>query len=342
MGNFKKTVSIKDVARISGVSVATVSRIINNTGRFSKETQEKVNKVIKELGYGPNKLAVSLRSHMSHSVGILVPDITNEFYAAIVKKCESLLFENNFSSIICNTERSSVREKAYLQMLMEHRVDGLIIISSNISGESLVSQNLIPTIYIDREPDNKNRLIISSAHYEGGLLATNFLLKQNLSPFLVMTKTKSSSTLARVRAFKDTLKKAKIKNIDSRILSLNITSDNFIARNIELNQFIKNAISSPGVPGVFGINDHVAYMVIKSANELGIKVPNQLSVIGFDGTYFSDVSSPKITTIVQNTDILAKKACDSLLNLISNTTSKEAQSGVIEVPVHLVIKESTI
>lgn len=342
MTEYKKNISIKDVARVSGVSVTTVSRIINNTGRFSKTTQQKVFAVIDKLGYEKNKLAVSLRSNQSHTVGVLVPDITNNFYAAIVKKCEQLLFTAGYSSIICNTERSVTREEAYLQTLMEQRVDGLIIISSTTLNDNQTKlTHSIPTVYIDRDPHWKNELIISSAHYQGGRLATNFLIEKKLNPFLVMTKTKSSSTLERVRAFKDVLTENNIPNIEKRILILNLTSDKLLNQNSKLKQFMQHIHQTSRRPvGIFGINDNVAYMIIRAARTLKIKIPKQLSVIGFDGTSLSEISSPRITTVKQNTGLIAKSACKSLISLMSKST--EQKTGLIQLPVKLIVKESTI
>ena len=100
----KKNASIKDVARLSGVSVATVSRIMNDSGRYSQATRDKVLRVIEEIGYERNSLATSLRLNKSNMIGILVPDIANEFYASVLKKAEQALFKLGYSTIICNTE----------------------------------------------------------------------------------------------------------------------------------------------------------------------------------------------------------------------------------------------
>lgn len=338
--NSKNNISIKDVARVSGVSVATVSRIINNTGRFSKTTQKKVLKIIDDLGYEQNKLAVSLRSNKSHTVGIMVPDITNEFYSAIVKKCEQELFSEGYSSIICNTERSSERERAYAQVLAEHRVDGLITISSNVDTEHTNNATRLPAVYIDRDPHSKDEYIVSSEHYRGGEMATNFLLEHHLNPYLVMTKTKSSSTMERVYAFKDVLKANQLPNMDDRILQLNLTSDKFLENVPELDRFLKKLSKETTPAGIFGINDNVAYMIIRAAQRLQIKVPEQISVIGFDGSSFSEISAPKITTIVQDTDKIAVEACRVLVQQMNNQVDRKLPR-VINIPVKLVVKEST-
>lgn len=337
----KNKVSIKDVALASGVSVATVSRIINNTGRFSNKTAEKVFSVANKLGYRRNKLAVSLRSQESNTIGILVPDITNEFFSKLVKNCEQELFNSGYSTIICNTDRSGTREKAYYQTLLEHQIDGLMIISSSGENDSTPINPNLPTIYIDRKATSETGPVISSDHYNGGCIATEYLLKSGHAPYLIMTKTKSSATLERVRGFKDVLKKNKINNIDNHIFELSITSDKFLQSDEQIHKFLSIIQNHSDAPGVFAINDNIAYMVIRAAKEMEIQVPSKLSVIGFDGTSYSEIASPKITTIYQDADKISNKACAILLKEIQHKEDI-SKSKVVKIPVKLNIKQSSV
>ena len=172
-------------------------------------------------------------------------------------------------------------------------------------------------------------------------MATNFLLEHHLNPYLVMTKTKSSSTMERVYAFKDVLKANQLPNMNDRILQLNLTSDKFLENVPELDRFLKKLSKETTPAGIFGINDNVAYMIIRAAQRLQIKVPEQISVIGFDGSSFSEISAPKITTIVQDTDKIAVEACRVLVQQMNNQVDQELPR-VINIPVKLVVKESTI
>lgn len=170
----KKT-SIKDIAKLSGVSVATVSRVINNNGRFSEETRKKILDVIEETGYQMNFSAKSLRMNKSFSVGILVPDISNYFFSDVVQKIEEELFELGYSTIICNTGRNIEKETAYLNMLRSKLVDGIIVISG--VDEFVFHYDDIPYICIDREPLKKEKtIVISSNHYQGAFEATESLI----------------------------------------------------------------------------------------------------------------------------------------------------------------------
>ncbi|CRH21139.1 Transcriptional regulator, LacI family (fragment) [Carnobacterium maltaromaticum] len=124
-----KNYSIKDIAEIAGVSVATVSRVINDNGRFSEETRKKVLRIIEETGYKMNYSAKNLRMKKSFTIGILVPDISNSFFSEVVQQLEEILFAKGYSTIICNTSRSSEKELAYLRILEGKGIDGLIVIS---------------------------------------------------------------------------------------------------------------------------------------------------------------------------------------------------------------------
>lgn len=202
-----KKISIKDIAELSGVSIATVSRVINNNGRFSNETRDKVLKVINETGYQANLSAKTLRMNKSFSIGIIVPDITNFFFAYLVEKIEEILFSKGFSTIICNTGRNHDKEKEYLKILESKSVDGLIIISG--LEQFSYENNKIPYICIDREPiETKKSMFISSDHYNGAVLAVEHLLACNVKkPSILLHENMSTSSQKRLDGFIDTLTK---------------------------------------------------------------------------------------------------------------------------------------
>ena len=222
----KKT-SIKDIAKLSGVSVATVSRVINNNGRFSEETRKKILDVIEETGYQMNFSAKSLRMNKSFSVGILVPDISNYFFSDVVQKIEEELFELGYSTIICNTGRNIEKETAYLNMLRSKLVDGIIVISG--VDEFVFHYDDIPYICIDREPLKKEKTIfISSNHYQGAFEATESLINNGCKhPAILMYDRQSSSAKERFKGYKDALKKNNISYNESSHLLLSGLEENF-------------------------------------------------------------------------------------------------------------------
>ncbi|MFL2072885.1 LacI family DNA-binding transcriptional regulator [Marinilactibacillus psychrotolerans] len=333
-----KKYTIKDIAELSGVSVATVSRVINNNGRFSEETREKVKKVIAETGYQPNYSAKSLRMNKSLSIGILVPDITNSFFAEVVQKIEELFFLEGYTTIICHTSRNKDKEKIYLDILESKGVDGLVVISGaeEFDFEHFDnSEKIIPYICIDRAPKNKkNTIFISSDHYQGARYATEALIKSgSASPIFISHHRKSTSRTERFKGFRDSLKENNIKfSSQSHYISLDFDSENC---EHELIDFFNKY---PSTDGVFAVNDIVAVKVLKVLKRLNINVPGDLKIIGFDNTNLSENVSPKLSSVKQDTDKIALYTVKNLLNLIVNPKNT---GGTIKVPVSLKLREST-
>ena len=332
-----KKYSIKDIAELSGVSVATVSRVINDNGRFSEDTRKKVLRVIEETGYKMNYNAKSLRMNKSFSIGILVPDISNFFFADVVQKIEEILFDKGFSTIICNTARNPKKETAYLQMLEGKGVDGLIVISGAEAFEFDYSQTekQIPYICIDREPKEKSRTVfISSNHYQGAFEATEELINAGCrQPIIAVHNRKSTSATERFNGFKDALKKNNIAfNETSNLLNLDVNSSSFEA---DLMDFLGR---NPATDGIFSINDSIALEILIALKNQGSLIPNDIKLIGFDDIPAGRYSSPTLSTVRQNTSKIALTAVENLLNLISSP-SDTGKSIII--PVSLTLREST-
>jgi len=330
-----KKYSIKDIAKLSGVSVATVSRVINNNGRFSEETRKKVQKVIRDTDYHTNFSAKNLRMNKSFSVGILVPDISNYFFANVVQKIEKILFKQGYSTIICNTARDEKKELAYLKMLESKGIDGLIVISGAKAFDisKLKTPQKIPFVCIDREPkDKQNTVFISSDHYQGAVEATNSLFEAGCKfPIIASHSRKSSSSSYRLRGFKDALAKNNITYNKSKN-HIVLDSDNITEK---LKQFLER---EPQIDGIFAINDSIAINVLSVLLKIGKSVPKDIKIIGFDNDPQDIHSYPTLSSIKQDTDKIAQVTVDNLINLI-NHTGITGES--ITIPVSLIQRESS-
>lgn len=333
-----KKYSIKDIARLSGVSVATVSRVINDNGRFSEETRKKVLKVIEETGYKMNFSAKTLRMNKSFTIGILVPDISNYFFSDVVQRLEEILFEKGYSTIICNTARNSEKESAYLKILESKGVDGLIVISGveKFEFDSYDTKKNIPYACIDREPKDKTKTIfISSNHYQGAFEATEHLIDSGCKmPIIALHSRKSSSSIERYNGFKDALKKNSILfSKEKNVFITDIYKETFTD---DIQEFLsKNTC----VDGIFAINDSIAMELMTSLSKLGKSVPNDLKIIGFDNKPEDIYSSPTLSSVKQDTTKIASVAVENLLKIISSPS----ETGIsILIPVSLVIRESSI
>lgn len=330
-----KRYSIKDIARLSGVSVATVSRVINNNGRFSDETRQKVLKVIQETGYQMNYSAKSLRMNRSYSIGIIVPDITNYFFAKLIETIEGELFQRGYSAIICNTARNSQKEASYLQMLDGKGVDGLIIISgAEKFSFQPQSDKAIPYICIDREPDNlSNTIFISSHHLEGAHQATCYLLDNGCQHPLILTHNRpSASTHTRMQGFIQALEEKELHFSSADHQLLFNPSDEDSCQ--EVLCFLQ---AHPQVDGIFAVNDFLALelMTLCSANGQDLE---KIKLIGFDDTPACRYTSPSLSSVRQNIEGIASLSVEKLLHLLdfSNDLGK-----TFTLPVELVLRDST-
>ncbi|WP_410988414.1 LacI family DNA-binding transcriptional regulator [Listeria monocytogenes] len=332
----KKT-SIKDIAKLSGVSVATVSRVINDNGRFSEETREKVLTVIKETNYQMNFSAKSLRMNKSFSVGILVPDISNYFFSSVVQQIEAILFDQGYSTIICNTGRNLDKEMAYLNMLESKMVDGLIVISGadEFGFKYTNAENGIPYVCIDRQPkDKKDTIFISSNHYQGAFEATEALIHAGVkSPVIFMHSRQSSSAKERLKGFQDALKKNNIR-YDPDVSKFTV--------DLQIHNYQKSIITFVNevttMDGIFAINDNIALELLNLLPTIGKKIPNDIKVIGFDDTPQCNYTVPKLSSVKQNIPKIAQITVDNLITIIKNPKQKKRITEIV--PVELSLKDS--
>ena len=336
----KNKVSIKEIAKLSGVSVATVSRVINNNGRFSEDTRQKVLTVIREMNYETNNVAKSLRMNKSNSIGILVPDISNAFFASIVQHLEKMLFDEGYSTIICNTTRSKEKELAYLKILESKMIDGLFVISGAKEFDNEVLNKHIPVVCIDRKPkDNNTTILIQSDNYHGGFLATEILIKKGCKNIALLAhKETSSSFKNRHQGYIDALRTYGLDfNKDNLVEVKAVTKQSSVedAKAILTEKFKNELIYD----GIFALNDRLAIGAIEAASELGIKIPKDIKIIGFDNDPISNYCFPKLTTIKQDTEILARKACSALLGLMDGQQMPIDKNQMV--PVELVVRETT-
>ncbi|EEO6564811.1 LacI family transcriptional regulator [Listeria monocytogenes] len=332
----KKT-SIKDIAKLSGVSVATVSRVINDNGRFSEETREKVLAVIKETNYQMNFSAKSLRMNKSFSVGILVPDISNYFFSSVVQQIEAILFDQGYSTIICNTGRNLDKEMAYLNMLESKMVDGLIVISGadEFGFKYTNAENGIPYVCIDRQPkDKKDTIFISSNHYQGAFEATEALIHAGVkSPVIFMHSRQSSSAKERLKGFQDALKKNNIR-YDPDVSKFTV--------DLQIHDYQKSIITFVNevttMDGIFAINDNIALELLNLLPTIGKKIPNDIKVIGFDDTPQCNYTVPKLSSVKQDIPKIAQITVDNLITIIKNPKQKKRITEIV--PVELSLKDS--
>lgn len=335
----KKNISIKEIAKLAQVSVATVSRVINNNGRFSEETKERVLKVIKESGYTTNMTAKTLRMSKSKTIGLIVPNINNEWFSKLVLEIENYFFKNNYSVFICNTSQNEEKEITYFKSLDSKMVDGIICISGIEEIPSNFLTRKIPIVCIDRKPKNhSNAYYVESNHYEGGYMATEELIKKGCQRIAIVSRDKTLSVnKQRFEGYKRALRDYGLEEHKELELLLDTNQTNYEGAREAINKLTKDRIP---FDGIFATNDWRAYGTLVALLENNIQVPNQVKVIGFDDIFISESSHPSLSTVKQNIPELAKTASQLLLDLMNDIPIKDDQKRYI-LPVEVISRDST-
>ena len=328
-----KRVSIIDVAKKAGVSIATVSRVINRNGGYSKETEERVRKTIEECGFTPNVNAIGLRTNRSNSIGVIVPDITNEFFARIIRELDASLLSRRYSLLVCNSNEDYELENMHIKGLIEKHIDGIVYISGQNEIKNINEIRHIPVVYIDRAPLNAKMLILSD-NQEGGYLATKEMIDKGCRQILLLRDVRCASTIRyRKEGYIRALKENGIPYREE--LEVSCFPDYGEARKV-----IERLVRSGGCyfDGIFATNDMMALACVNVLTENQIKVPGQVKVVGFDNISLTQFTSPQITTIAQDTKELALHAADTILKMIEDEEIKEKKTII---PVRLEVRGTT-
>lgn len=333
-----KKLSIKKIAELSNVSVATVSRVLNNNGRFSEETRERVMDIIKKYDYSVNMTAKSLRISKSKTIGVIVPDISNEFFSSVVLEIEKFFFDAGYSVFICNTNQNDLKEKEYFKSLDSKLVDGIICISGREDIPLDVIKRIIPIVCIDRKPKNDvDAIYVESDHYLGGFMATEELIRNGCTRILTLCKSKSLSVNSqRLEGYKDALLKYNYPIDPNLIVKLSGTRSSFEEARDIVNYLITKGLK---FDGIFATNDWRAHGALVALQQNNIAVPDKIKIVGFDGISVSQFCNPPITTIYQDKKTIALEASQLLYKLIIGEEITESKHIII--PVSLIERGTT-
>lgn len=319
--------TIKDVAALAGVSVTTVSRVLNNRGYIGKETRRKVEEAMAQINYTPNQIARALQKSQSYILGMIVPDSHHPFFSELIKYVEVFASEKNYKILICNSLGESEKELNYINMLKENRVDGLIMCSHTLDIEAYKKMNF-PIVTFDRIISNQFPYVASD-NYRGGELATEHLIHLGCKRLLHISGPLKLDMLSnrRADAFKITCMRHQIpfEIIEGSQDSLSYEYfQNFVEKVIakRLDEF----------DGVFCSNDILAYALYLHAMESGRKVPEDLQIIGYDHHVFTRMlQTPKITTVSQPINRIGKALSSTIIKMIENDDEETINNTVMDV-----------
>ena len=331
-----KQLSIRDIARMANVSVATVSRVINNNGRFSEDTRKRVQKIIDETGYVTNMAARSLRSSKSGNIGLIVPDISNDFFSTLAFHTERTLQEQGYSVFVCNSGNDPQREQAYFSTLTSKLVDGIICISGLRSLDGDIIPAGLPVVCVDRYPNTTLEIpLVRSDEARGTYLATSHLFERGCRRIaFIASFTADFKGDTRERGYRQALAELHLET-DPK-LSLQVTGQR--PSMYEAEDLVTDLLKR-GIPfdGIMASSDHAAVGALNALTKAGIDVPGQVKIAGFDDSVYSRLTTPRITTIHRYPEQMAESGCKAMLQLLRG----EKPGATTVVPVALIKRAST-
>ena len=313
----KKMLSIVDIAKLAGVSTATVSHVINKSGRFSKETEEKVRNVIEQYGYVSNNTARSLRSSASHTIGLILPNINNDFFSTIAVSIEQFFDYHDYALFICNTDNDPQKERRYFHRLDSMRVDGIIVISCQKMLENDIVSRNIPIVLLDRTPINNMDLpIVTSDVADGMYQATASLINKGCRNIVFVSSFLATYTSSnRRQGYIDAMNKYGLP-VDPDKMIIQLPEGPSI---VHTETMIYNYISEGNnVDGIICTSDNQAIGAMEGVRRHGLRVPEDVKVFGFDNQLQSRICTPTLSTIERSPSSLGKISSETLLNIIKN------------------------
>ena len=320
--------TIKDVAKHAGVSTSTVSHVLNKTRYVSEDITTRVMDAVDQLSYAPSALARSLKLKNTRTLGMLVTTSTNPFFAEVVKGVERRCYEQGYSLLLCNTEGDLDRLYFNIDMLLQKKVDGLLLMSGEISNPELdifSRHKPIPTVVMDCGETNFPCDKIQDNSLQGGYLATKYLIEKGHSKIACITgELNKQVTSMRLSGYQKAMQEA-----DLPVNEEWLTSGNFDCAGGK--SAFESILATGALPSaIFVCNDMMAIGVINTASKHGLKVPEDLSVIGYDDIKLAEFITPSLTTIHQPKFNLGCQAFDTLLDKIQ--TKRENNLNIYLTP----------
>lgn len=329
-----RKVTIRDLAEAAGVSVTTVSQILNGKGeRFSLDTRRRVHQLQEEMGYVPDFNARNLIMKSAQTIGVLVPNLGNPFFSMFIKGVQSASRQRQFIPLIFGANHDEKLESYYLQELIKRAVDGLIIASASITGEAIdniLKKNGIPYLLIDQNGGPSMDGVRIDDDRGGQLAAQHLLAFGHRRIAVVMPQNATQNLRIRLAGFRQALAQAQVTLADADIILSPMT---------KLGGYQATAAVLKRHPtAVFAINDETALGLMRGFHERGIRVPQDISVLGYDDIDLDEYVVPRLSSVHQPVVTMGEQATELLINRIHN---RRQAAQVVALPVDFRQREST-
>jgi LacI family transcriptional regulator len=326
---------MREVAEHAGVSVTTVSHVINNTRPVNPQTRIRVEEAMQTLGYQPNVLARSLRRGVTHTIGIILPDNANPYFAEVVRGIEDTSFAQGYSVVLCNSDNNLQKEYHYTNVLVEKQVDGIIFVAAGLSAENIyaLQTRRVPLVLVDRNVPNVQVDNVLADNQLGGWLATHHLIELNHRTIACISGPRGVLVSSkRIQGYRQALQSADLEFAPDCIV---IGDFQYQSGYMGAKQLFKQR---PSLTAIFACNDLMAIGAYRFAHEHHLHIPEQLSIVGFDDVHLAAYTNPPLTTIHQSKHEMGSRAATLLIERIANQ-DLEPRQEILET--QLVIRGST-
>ncbi|HTP10522.1 MAG TPA: LacI family DNA-binding transcriptional regulator [Anaerolineae bacterium] len=327
--------NIRDVAKLAGVAPITVSRVVNGADNVADDTRQRVQQAIDHLHYVPNTLARSLRSHQSHTIALIVSDITNPFWTTVARGVEDTAAENDYRTILCNTDENPAKETNYLNLLVERRVDGVIIAPTTRDKRQLamLKQLQVPCVLIDRRVDGFRADRVYGDSRTGARLLIDHLVDLGHQRIALINGPSTISTAQdRADGYRESLLAHSIVVEEDLILQGDFKQESG-------HRLTQQALAcNPRPTAIFAANNFIALGVLQALQEAGLRVPEDMALVCIDDVPYSSAIDPFLTVAAQPAYEMGASAARLLVERL--TTYRSGKVREVVLPPQLIIRRS--
>lgn len=328
---------MKDIARELGVSLMTVSKALRNHSDISEETRERVVERARKMGYQPNWIARSLVTRRTYLVGLVIPDLMHSFFAEVARGVARKLEPLGYGIVIADTEESAEAEQRQIELLVARSLDGLIVASAQTNGRVKIFSTLrsrrVPYVLIDRMPFGSAANYVGVPDDEIGALATGHLIEQGCRRIAHIRGPALSTGTGRLRGYRRALAKHGLETLPQYVVRGQHRDETGYRAMSELLRL------KPRPDGVFCYNDPVAAGAVKAVLEAGLRVPDDVAIIGAGNVHYSDLLRVPLSTVDQSSLAIGETSAELLARCMEARTPAAPQR--ILIPPRLVIRESS-
>ena len=304
-------ISIREVAKMAGVTPSTVSRVMNGTAKVNEEKRQRVLNVIKETGFKPNEAARTLYKKSAKIIGVILPNIQNPFFNEMAQAIEEEAYRRGYRMMLCNSNNNLDKEKNNIELLSRMNADGIILLTNQGGIRETIEKCKVPVVILDREVQADNQVAcIRSDHYKGGMLAAEHLIRCGCRRIVNMRGDQAlSSARDRFEGYLDVCRKYEMV---PRYVDCRYSFREGLKKSEEILKLY------PDVDGIIAGNDMVAVSVYKTLSKKGYRVPEDIQLIGYDNINLSELVTPELTTVAQPISRMGETSAKVLIDYVEN------------------------